>query len=299
MCRFTFYLGPTLRLSSLLLDPEHSLIRQSANSKEREEPLNGDGFGVGWYASEFSHEPAVFRSITPAWNNRNLHNIARVVASDCVLAHVRAATQSSGVNEANCHPFRYQQYLFMHNGDVGSFRRVRRRMLADVCDEAFGNVYGSTDSEHLLALVIDELANVATDAPQLERMAAAMHNAIQRVTNIVAQYGEDPCHLNCVLSDGHNAIISRFTDDSAEGPPTLYYFLGQLYSNSATDSAGKIESPPIIVSSERLTPDAGWQVIPPNHMMLLARGQAPALRSLSHLGEPRAEAAEPISLARP
>ena len=53
-------------------------------------------------------EPAVFRSITPAWNNRNLQNLARVVASDCILAHVRAATQSSGVNEANCHPFRWR-----------------------------------------------------------------------------------------------------------------------------------------------------------------------------------------------
>ena len=155
MCRFTLYLGPDIRLSSLLLEPTHSLIRQSTHSREREEPLNGDGFGVGWYARELSGEPAVFRSITPAWNNRNLHNLARVVASDCILAHVRAATQSSGVNEANCHPFRYQQYLFMHNGDVGNFRHVRRRMLDSVCDEAYSNVYGSTDSECFFALCID------------------------------------------------------------------------------------------------------------------------------------------------
>jgi predicted glutamine amidotransferase len=67
-----------------------------------------------------------------------------------VLAHVRAATQSSGVNEANCHPFRWHQYLCMHNGDIGDFRLVRRKLLASVCDEAFGNVYGSMDSEHFL-----------------------------------------------------------------------------------------------------------------------------------------------------
>ena len=97
----------------------------------------------------------MFRSITPAWNNRNLQNLARVVASDCVLAHVRAATQSSGVNEANCHPFRWRRFLCMHNGDIGDFRAVRRTLLASVCDEAFGNVYGSTDSEHFFALFID------------------------------------------------------------------------------------------------------------------------------------------------
>ena len=130
MCRFVLYLGPRTRLSSLIVDPNHSLIRQSVHSAEREEPLNGDGFGIGWYANELAPEPAVFRSITPAWNNRNLQNLARVVASDCVLAHVRAATQSSGVNEANCHPFRWRRYLCMHNGDIGDFRDVRRKLLA-------------------------------------------------------------------------------------------------------------------------------------------------------------------------
>src|SRR5262249_24930171 len=134
MCRFVLYLGPRTRLSSLLVEPSHSLIRQSTSSREREEPLNGDGFGVGWYASDLAAEPAVFRSITPAWNNRNLQNLARVVASDCVLAHVRVATQSSGVNEANCHPFRWRQFLCMHNGDIGDFRLVRRKLLASVCD---------------------------------------------------------------------------------------------------------------------------------------------------------------------
>ena len=89
MCRLMLYLGPETRLSALVVEPDHSLIRQSVHSKEREEPLNGDGFGIGWYARAHSEDPAVFRSITPAWNNRNLQNLARVVASDCVLAHVR------------------------------------------------------------------------------------------------------------------------------------------------------------------------------------------------------------------
>lgn len=40
---------PAIRLSSLLVDPSHSLIRQHAHSRERAEPLNG--FGVGWYAN--------------------------------------------------------------------------------------------------------------------------------------------------------------------------------------------------------------------------------------------------------
>ena len=44
MCRFTLYLGPPVRLSTLLIEPSHSLIQQSFHAEERSEPLNGDGF---------------------------------------------------------------------------------------------------------------------------------------------------------------------------------------------------------------------------------------------------------------
>jgi predicted glutamine amidotransferase len=287
MCRFTLYLGPQIKLSSLLIDPEHSLIRQSSHAKEREEPLNGDGFGVGWYVSELSPEPAVFRSITPAWNNRNLHNLARVVASDCILAHVRAATQSSGVNDANCHPFRFGRYLFMHNGDIGNFHQVRRRLLAEVCDDAFSNVYGSTDSEHFFAVLIDELLKSSAKEATLEKLAAAMTSAIRRVIEIVSQHGaSEACYFNCAIADGDHAVISRFSTDTDEGPPTLYYFTGQLFEQAESDeNAQPVASTPIIVSSERLTMDEAWNVIPPNSLVLLSRDRAPEFRSIAELAE--------------
>jgi predicted glutamine amidotransferase len=280
MCRFTLYLGPAIRLESLLIEPAHSLIRQSANSHEREEPLNGDGFGVGWYATHFTNEPAVFRSITPAWNNRNLHNLARVIASDCILAHVRAATQSSGVNEANCHPFRFQQYLFMHNGDIGNFRKVRRRLMESVCDEAFGNVYGSTDSEHFFAVFIDEILRGGHGGEPAERMAAAMDRTIARVTEIVSDHGgAEPSYLNCAVSDGDNAVVSRFTNDDQHPPETLYYFTGDLYPRAEFEETKEpgTDQRSVIISSERLTPDPGWESIPPNYMVVLRRNSKPAL----------------------
>jgi predicted glutamine amidotransferase len=285
MCRFTLYLGPPIKLSTLLIEPSHSLIRQSANSHEREEPLNGDGFGVGWYTREFTTEPAVFRSITPAWNNRNLHNLARVVASDCILAHVRAATQSSGVNDANCHPFRYGEYLFMHNGDVGNFRRVRRALLADVCDEAYGNVYGSTDSEHLFAVFIDELLKLDASGAACVRMARALEAAIRRALAIVDAHGDgEPSYINCAIADGNDAVVCRFTSDPDESPETLYYFVGKLYSEVEVDhEPERTGETPVIVSSERLTQDPGWQVIPPNHLVMLSRSRPPESKSLTHL----------------
>ncbi len=274
MCRLMLYLGPETRLSSLIVEPRHSLIRQSVHSEEREEPLNGDGFGIGWYAGEHSLEPAVFRSITPAWNNRNLQNLARVVASDCVLAHVRAATQSSGVNEANCHPFRWRQYLCMHNGDVGDFRLVRRKLLASVRDEAFGNVYGSTDSEHFFALFIDSLlANEEPDAAL--RMAQALARAITRTLELVQSAGKGgDSYLNIAISDGEHAVVSRFTDADDGVPESLYYFTGQLYADVGPKARRK-GTQAVTVSSERLTSDAGWTEVPANQIIILRRDRAP------------------------
>jgi glutamine amidotransferase len=281
MCRFVLYLGPRTRLSSLIVDPGHSLIRQSTSSREREEPLNGDGFGIGWYANELVGEPAVFRSITPAWNNRNLQNLARVVASDCVLAHVRAATQSSGVNEANCHPFRWRQYLCMHNGDIGDFRLVRRKLLASVCDEAFGNVYGSTDSEHFFALYIDSWLGSDEPDPAL-RMARSLARAIERVLELVRTAGAgSPSYLNVAIADGEHAVVSRFTDDPDAAPESLYYFSGSLYPE-LRDSLGMPRAQqPVTVSSERLTADAGWAEVPPNQIIVLRRDRQPQFVALS------------------
>ena len=276
MCRFALYLGPELRLSALVTDSVHSLVQQSAHSQERAEPLNGDGFGVGWYAPELSREPAVFRSVTPAWNNRNLNNLARVVKSSCILAHVRAATQSSGVNEANCHPFRYDRYLLMHNGDIGGFTRVRRRLLEGLCDEAFGNVYGSTDSEHFFAVVIDELLARPELDPALH-LASALQRAIARVTAVVRAHGGGAANfLNVALSDGNHAVVSRFSDASDEAPESLYYARGSLGGSFAVTEDDPADAP-LLVSSERLTDDDAWHEVPPNHMIVASRGCPPSI----------------------
>ncbi len=269
MCRFVVYQGPPVLLHTLLIEPGHSLIRQSIRSLEREEPLNGDGFGVGWYADEYTDEPAVFRSVTPAWNNRNLRNLARVVASSSVYAHVRAATQSSHVNEANCHPFRFGRYMFMHNGDVGNFRRIRRHLLGTVSDRAFGNVFGSTDSEHFFAVVIDELLKRQADTAM--DLAVALDTSIKRVEKLVEEYGEGmPSYFNIALGDGRNAVVSRYTNDPDHPPESLYCYSGNIYKPCI---AGHDRDEAVIVSSERLTEDPDWQIVPANHMVVISGGR--------------------------
>jgi predicted glutamine amidotransferase len=292
MCRFTLYLGPRLPLRRFLFESEHSLVLQSSRSAEREDPLNGDGFGIGWYARGLSDEPAVFRSITPAWNNRNLMSLARVVESDCVVAHVRAATNASGVNESNCHPFRWGRYLFAHNGDLAGFRKLRRSLLESVGDAAFHNVYGSTDSEHLFALVIDELER-ASEPEGAARLAAALDRALGRALELAERFAPgEPSWLNFVLSDGDHAVACRYSTDREHGPESLYLYHGRNPEPALGRTVDdRLTAPALFVSSERLSGDPGWQAVPPGHLVVVARDQMPSIvPCLSHAGARRGAA---------
>jgi glutamine amidotransferase len=293
MCRFTLYLGPPILLSKLLIEPRHSLILQSYQSEERSEPLNGDGFGVGWYAPRLSHEPAVFHAITPAWNNRNLASIAQAVASPCILAHVRAATRGMEVNLANCHPFQYGSYLLMHNGNIGGFARVRRRLLDELTDEAFGIVRGSTDTEHLFAVFVDEIirngcpvepipvaghhgaAHHDGDADAAMELAQRLSGALARALSLVQEFADgEPSFLNVAVSDGHHAAVSRFTNHPREVPESLHYLTEELYEPAGRRFAERREGDEgqaVVVSSERLTDAPGWLDVPPNSMVVLDR----------------------------
>ena len=123
MCRWLAYSGSPMLLEELLYKPVHSLIDQSLHSRLGATTTNGDGFGVGWYGAVPT--PAVFHSTEPAWNDRNLRELAGHISSPLVFAHIRAST-GTAVQETNCHPFRHGSRLWMHNGAIREFPRVKR-----------------------------------------------------------------------------------------------------------------------------------------------------------------------------
>lgn len=271
MCRFILYVGTPITLASLITEPSHSLINQSVRARESDEPMNGDGFGVGWYVPELSNRPAVFRSITPAWNNQNLLDLARVTRTGVVLAHVRAATRGQPVTELNCHPFASGPYCFMHNGDIGGFSAVRRRLQATLRDDPFNAIRGSTDSEHLFALFLNHTAGGR--AHGAAAMAYALERAIRDVLSMQADAGvEEPSYLNVAVSDGKEAVVCRFTTDIPEHAASLYLHSGRRY--ICVGGACRMIQPEagqgaVIVASEPLSDDPGWAVIQPNTMVLI------------------------------
>ncbi|MBY0400888.1 class II glutamine amidotransferase [Myxococcota bacterium] len=274
MCRFLLYHGPSIRIAELVTEPRHSLIRQSVQSLEREEPLNGDGFGLAWYTPHLGPRPALFRSITPAWNNANLLELARVIESPCILAHVRAATQVRVVSEANCHPFTYGSLSMMHNGDLGGFDGLRRRLQAGLSDEAFELIAGSTDSEHLFALMVDALSRETREPDQADggMLARALSRAFAEALALSRTAGGEDSYLNVAFSNGRAAVVSRFTTEPGYDGESLYLHRGLRY--VCVDGACRMLAPDerggaVIVSSEPLSDDPGWTAVPRNHQVVI------------------------------
>jgi len=151
VCRWVAYLGAPIAPRELLHDPQRSLIEQSRRHAPNMAIPNGDGTGLGWY--EHRAQPALFRSITPAWGDENLMELAAEIRSPLFLAHVRAGT-GTPVQQTNCHPFRYRNWLFVHNGYVAGYDILRRDLLFAVRPDLFTNIAGSTDSELMFHLAL-------------------------------------------------------------------------------------------------------------------------------------------------
>ncbi len=145
MCRFVAYLGKPIIADEFLIKPKNSLLSQSSHALETSEPVNGDGFGIGWYNRFIREEPALFRSIRPAWNDENLRYNASMIKTNCLIAHIRAATEGS-VSIENTHPFRFHQYLMMQNGGIKEFNKIKRSIIYRLDEEAFQWIQGTPSS---------------------------------------------------------------------------------------------------------------------------------------------------------
>lgn len=271
MCRFLAYKGRPILLDELLYQPKNSLIQQSACAHEAEEPLNGDGFGVGWYTPSLSTEPGLYVSVRPAWNDRNLRYLCRHIRTGALCAHVRAASEGE-VSEANCHPFHYKQYLFMHNGGLGSFNRIKRIIRRRLSDEIYDWLRGQTDSEHLFAMILENIK--AHPGPHdAQTLAGILEQTIRQIQEIKKEHGVDEsCYVNCVLTDGKVMVAARYVSDPTEKASTLYYSEGHHYECQdgvcMMKQGGGDQS--VLIVSEKLTREqTDWREIPTNHLCLV------------------------------
>jgi glutamine amidotransferase len=223
---------------------------------------NGDGTGLGWY--EHRAEPALFRSITPAWGDDNLLELATEIRTRLFLAHVRAGT-GTPVQQTNCHPFRYRNWLFVHNGYIAGYQRLRRNLLLAVNPELFGNIAGSTDSELMFHLALtfgltdDPLAGIARMAGFVEAAAAA------------ADLDEPAIQMTVGVSDGVRLYAARY----ASGPEVNTLFVSEdpdplQMLHDGGEGSGRFGPDARVVVSEPLDRLPGrWREVPAGSAVII------------------------------
>jgi predicted glutamine amidotransferase len=247
MCRWLAYSGDPVLLEELLYRPTHSLIDQSRHARLGVETTNGDGFGVGWYGGGEGDAPGVpglFRAIAPIWSDRNLRNIAKHVRAPIVLAHIRAST-GTPVQETNCHPFQFGNWLWMHNGKINGFARIKRDLVLEVDPDFYPAIEGSTDSEVMFHLALT--FGLRDDPPR------AVERMVGLVEEVARRHGIDNAvQMTVATSDGQRVWSFRYSTE--RNSRSLFYSkdvrtLRSLYPDNpviklASDEARLIVSEP-------------------------------------------------------
>jgi glutamine amidotransferase len=141
-----------------LLDAQNALIEQSR--EDARGLSNPHGWGLGHVDGGTT---TCFRQVRPAGESAAYRETALKTEGTTLLAHVRRATVGDP-DHANTHPFRHGPALLIHNGHVPAFDRVRPRLREELDDDRRRAVRGTTDSEHVFALLLQRRAD-RPDAP--------------------------------------------------------------------------------------------------------------------------------------
>jgi glutamine amidotransferase len=249
MCRWIAYRGEAVTLERYVTAPKHSLVVQSMESLEGNARTNGDGFGLGWYDNRHA-DPGQYREVRPAWSDENLRHLCRHIKSHLFFAHVRAST-GTPTTRPNCHPFAHKQWLFMHNGQVGDWSLIRRKVEALIPDELYKSRTGTTDSEAIFLAILG--AGGDTDP------VGATVRTLGVLTDMVRASGtKDPLRFTSALADGENLYAFRYSNNDT--PNTLYY----------RESDNNV----VIVSEPLDTDRAHWKMVPQGHL-IIARPHGP------------------------
>ena len=241
-------------MKDVLYGGTNSLVDQSLHSRLGAEPTNGDGFGVGWYGAPDT--PGVFHSIEPAWNDQNLRELAGHISSPLFFTHIRAAI-GSAVQQTNCHPFRHDHWLFMHNGYINEFATIKRDLILAVDPSLYPEIKGQADTEVLFYLA---LTFGLEDNPP-----AAVEQAIGLVEDVAARHEvPHPFQGTVATTDGESIWAFRYSSEHKSR--SLFYTtdvpaLRQLYPDR--QELQQFSDDARLIASEPLGDVAGvWNEVP-------------------------------------
>ncbi len=246
------------------------------------------------------HAPCIFTSVTPAWNNANLHRLAEKIRSPLIFAHVRAST-AGALSETNCHPWRFGRLMWMHNGQISEFGKMKRKVMTEalVEEELFLFPQGHTDSEYAFCVFLHHLLGIRKEQQEqekgtapgsssgvellLQKEAFAWRDLRDAMLRTIASFNRwskevqasEPSLMNFVVSDGETVVCSRYVNSRTDEAASLYFSSGtSFYEDGGPGQYRMVKADKreriILVASEPLTFEkADWIQIPTNTLVTI------------------------------
>jgi len=235
MCRHVAYLGPPVVLASVLLDPPHSLLRQSWAPKDmrRGGTINADGYGFGWYPDGEANATR-YRRGCPMWTDGNLRTVAAAIVSHAFLGAVRNATVGMPVMETAAAPFVDGPWLFSHNGAVEGWPDAVVKVAERLATRDLLTLDAPTDASLLWAVVRERLRS---GVPMVDAVADTVAEVDRAAPG---------SRLNLLLTDGAQIVATT---------------AGHALSVWRADGR-------VLVSSEPLDDDGRWEPVPEGKLVI-------------------------------
>jgi glutamine amidotransferase len=134
MCRHIGWLGASISVASLVMEPANGLLVQSYSPRRQKHGLmNADGWGAGFYDAG---TPRRWRSAAPLWGDASFASVAPALHSGCIVAAVRSASVGMPIEPSACAPFTDGQWLLSHNGLVDRAALPLSAKAESTCDSA-------------------------------------------------------------------------------------------------------------------------------------------------------------------
>ena len=167
----------------------------------------------------------------------------------------------------------------MHNGNIGGWKHVKRRLADSLSDQWFLGVQGGTDSEWAFALFLDQLekngvnpnANPGKDGFGHAVLREAMLQTIKNINKFITEIPLDRLNrgdeddtrslLNFAVTDGHSVVCTRYVSSTTDEAASLYFSSGTSWKQDE-DGQYKMErrdkgADIVLVASEPLTFERG------------------------------------------
>ena len=172
------------------------------------------------------------------------------------------------MQQTNCHPFRHDRWLFMHNGYINEFATIKRDVVLAIDPSLYPQIQGQADTEFLFYLALT--FGLMDDPP------SAVQQAIGFVEEIADRHGvPHPFQGTIATTDGESTWAFRYSSEKKSR--SLFYTtdvptLRELYPERQdlqgfSDDARLIVSEPLgdVAGIWNEVPESTYGIVSPDH----------------------------------